>query len=678
MVMIKELHPLMDYLRQHPHVGELFAFLVAFTESLPIIGTVIPGSVTMTAVGFLIGTGALPGLFTLLIAAIGALLGDAIGFGSGYWFNDGVRNIWPFRKHPKILSLGENFFRKHGGKSIFIGRFVGPARSTIPLVAGLLKLSWFRFWIAALPSAILWAIAYTVPGILLGALAKEIPKGETTRFLLYGLSFIAIVWLIFWLLQHFFIKISKGINQISQKAWLHLITHKKQHWLTRLIQNQQKPSDYHQLTLLLFAFLSSVLFLALLLNVYLKTSVTALNAPIFHLLQSFQTPVIKNIFTVISIMGSPGSMILLAIAVACGLLIKKQWRAGTHMLICMILSAGAVFVFKILSHSPRPTGFYHVASSSSFPSGHTTLSFAIMSFIAFLLSEAKPKKHRWLLCTVTTLFVTLVAFSRLYLGAHWFTDIVGSLLLGLPVFFVCIISFHRTPKTTSALKLQKPALLILLMIGFAIAWGIQIPRKFAQEQHRYVRLRPIISVKKSSWWQSPLKYTPIYRNNRFGTPFQPFNLQWLGKLSAIKRLLLKNQWALVSHHPAFESAFLRFVSYDPLDHMPLLPWLYLGKPPVLLMIKHIPNQKMIIELRLWQSNVELPDSQHPLWIGAIDLRIPPKKLMSIKGHTEVSFSQNVGLTTLFDDTKSLKRKQINIDTSSLALPWSGKILVISE
>ena len=168
-------------------MGIIFAFIIAFAESLPLIGTIIPGSVTMTVIGILVGRGMIPGFSTLVWATIGALAGDTIGFALGKYYNERLRTIWPFRKHPKWLTMGEAFFKKHGGKSILIGRFIGPARSSVPLIAGLLKMRWGRFFIAAVPSAISWAIVYMLPGALIGAISLELPKGMTTKFILIGL-----------------------------------------------------------------------------------------------------------------------------------------------------------------------------------------------------------------------------------------------------------------------------------------------------------------------------------------------------------------------------------------------------------------------------------------------------------------------------------------------------------
>src|SRR3990167_3158336 len=145
---------IVNFLRIHPALAQLFAYLIALAESLPLIGTVVPGSITMTAVGTLIGSHVLPGFSTITWASVGALTGDCIGFWVGKHYHQQLRHAWPFKKYPHWLQWSETFIQKHGGKSIIFGRFVGPARSTVPMVAGLLKLSWLRFITAGVPSAI--------------------------------------------------------------------------------------------------------------------------------------------------------------------------------------------------------------------------------------------------------------------------------------------------------------------------------------------------------------------------------------------------------------------------------------------------------------------------------------------------------------------------------------------
>src|SRR5262245_55948100 len=135
------IEPLTIWLYAHPRWALLITFLVALTESLAIIGSIIPGSVTMTAIGILAGAGVMRIDLTFLAAILGAIAGDSSSYLLGYAFRDQLITIWPFSRYPNWLLYGKEYFARHGGKSILVGRFIGPLRSIIPLIAGMMHMS---------------------------------------------------------------------------------------------------------------------------------------------------------------------------------------------------------------------------------------------------------------------------------------------------------------------------------------------------------------------------------------------------------------------------------------------------------------------------------------------------------------------------------------------------------
>ncbi len=127
--------------------GYWLILLIALSESLAFIGSVIPGAVLVTLAGFLSAHGYLDIGDLIWFAAIGAILGDSLS----YWF--GTKGTRFFKEENRLLKRahlerGEGFFKKHGGKSVLLGRFVGPLRPIIPFIAGLSQMNkWqFLFW----------------------------------------------------------------------------------------------------------------------------------------------------------------------------------------------------------------------------------------------------------------------------------------------------------------------------------------------------------------------------------------------------------------------------------------------------------------------------------------------------------------------------------------------------
>ncbi|WP_131739679.1 DedA family protein [Legionella adelaidensis] len=190
------LQPLTLWIQANPKWALLFTFLVSLSESLAIIGSIIPGSVTMTAIGILAGSGIMRIDMTIIAAILGAIAGDSASYTLGYVFRNRLVNIWPFSKYPNWLKLGKDYFAKHGGKSVLIGRFIGPLRSIIPVIAGMMHMNRWHFLFANVISAIGWAILYVLPGILIGVASSELSPESASRLFMIVIILLIIIWVL--------------------------------------------------------------------------------------------------------------------------------------------------------------------------------------------------------------------------------------------------------------------------------------------------------------------------------------------------------------------------------------------------------------------------------------------------------------------------------------------------
>lgn len=114
--------------QRQPGWAGAVVFLMAFAESLAMVGMVVPGVAIMFAVGALIGSGALDFRVMVLWAVIGAVAGDGLSFWLGKKYQRQLTGMWPFSRHPAMLDKGIQFFQRYGGKSVVLGRFFGPVR----------------------------------------------------------------------------------------------------------------------------------------------------------------------------------------------------------------------------------------------------------------------------------------------------------------------------------------------------------------------------------------------------------------------------------------------------------------------------------------------------------------------------------------------------------------------
>jgi membrane protein DedA with SNARE-associated domain len=135
-----------------PVVGAL-----AFGESLAFISLLLPAWAMLVAIGALISGSGISFWPILIAAAVGAALGDWLSYWVGLKVGPTVAHLWPLSRHPELIPRGERFVKMWGALAIFIGRFFGPLRASVPLVAGIFEMPYWRFQAANFSSAFVWA-----------------------------------------------------------------------------------------------------------------------------------------------------------------------------------------------------------------------------------------------------------------------------------------------------------------------------------------------------------------------------------------------------------------------------------------------------------------------------------------------------------------------------------------
>lgn len=132
-------------------------FVLAFGESLAFISLLMPAWGALVAIGALIGTSGISFWPVWIAAALGAAFGDWLSYWIGLKLEYSVQHIWPLSRHPNLIPRGEAFMKTWGVPGIFIGRFFGPLRASVPLIAGIFEMPFWRFQLANFSSAFVWA-----------------------------------------------------------------------------------------------------------------------------------------------------------------------------------------------------------------------------------------------------------------------------------------------------------------------------------------------------------------------------------------------------------------------------------------------------------------------------------------------------------------------------------------
>jgi len=160
---------IVEFVRVHKNWAAPIVLMLAFGESLAFVSLVLPFWGMLIAIGTLIGaTGSVDFWLILVAAAVGAALGDWLSYWLGYHYHDQIARMWPIRNHPDLMPKGEAFFKRWGVWAIVLGRFSGPLRASVPIIAGAVRMPQMMFQVANWISAFLWAFVLLVLGDGLG------------------------------------------------------------------------------------------------------------------------------------------------------------------------------------------------------------------------------------------------------------------------------------------------------------------------------------------------------------------------------------------------------------------------------------------------------------------------------------------------------------------------------
>lgn len=157
------------FVREHRVLAPAIVFVLAFGESLAFVSLIFPFWGMLVALGALFGAaGGFDFWVVMAAAAVGAALGDWLSFWLGYHYHAQISRMWPLNRYPDLLPKGQAFFDRWGAWAIVLGRFSGPLRASVPIVAGIVEMPTVTFQIANWSSAFLWAFVLLSFGDTLG------------------------------------------------------------------------------------------------------------------------------------------------------------------------------------------------------------------------------------------------------------------------------------------------------------------------------------------------------------------------------------------------------------------------------------------------------------------------------------------------------------------------------
>jgi undecaprenyl-diphosphatase len=206
------------------------------------------------------------------------------------------------------------------------------------------------------------------------------------------------------------------------------------------------------------------------------------DAAIFHALQGLRSPVADRVMIAVTELGDPAVVVSVSLAVALFLAWRRAWRAAAYCLCAGLGGWGLNTAVKVAMHRPRPLDLsYSGWSAFSFPSGHTTLNLVVYGFLAFLVARELRFAWRLPVALAAAAWSLLIAFSRLYLGAHWYSDVVGGLALGTS--WLALVGFCYTRRPAD--RIAPSSLLIVAGLALALAGSVNVALRHGPDLVRY-------------------------------------------------------------------------------------------------------------------------------------------------------------------------------------------------
>jgi undecaprenyl-diphosphatase len=196
-------------------------FLVCVGEAVFILGLLVPSLPILLLVGGLITTQDLPFWPIFFAATFGGIVGDAISYWIGFWLKDRIKTVWPFKNYLPLIARGEIFFERHGGKAIFIGRFITGLKAVVPGIAGMLGMRWAYFTFINVISAFIWAASHILPGMFLTQWLESIGL-SLELVIIFGALILGVVFLLlhYWKrILLFFAPWMGGFGRSVQERW---------------------------------------------------------------------------------------------------------------------------------------------------------------------------------------------------------------------------------------------------------------------------------------------------------------------------------------------------------------------------------------------------------------------------------------------------------------------------
>jgi membrane protein DedA with SNARE-associated domain/membrane-associated phospholipid phosphatase len=421
-------------------VALAIVFIVPALEASAFLGFLFPGEIAVILGGVLAFNGRVPLVAVIVAAVAGAIAGDTVGYFVGRrWGHQILRGVGhrvPFLRHriDEHLASAQAYVRRRGGAAVFFGRFTAALRVMVPGLAGMAEIPYGQFAFCNAAGGLLWGTGFVLLGYFAGAAWQRVAADASK----VGLSLLVLVLVglvvgrVLRNVREHGEPLPDRLARTAPAAWVRARFPRPCAWLARRIDTDS-PRGFLLSVVVVAGVVCIWIFIGLTQDVIAREEAVLSDPRVTRFVVHHRVAWATGIMKGVTWLGSNAVLMPLAVAVAAYVLLIKKDRRSALLLVAALAGANAWYhLVKPLVARARPPESLHLISVSgfAFPSGHATAAIAVWGAAAFVLSVGRSVKLRVAIWIGAGLTASLVAFSRVYLGVHWWTDVVGGMTLG--------------------------------------------------------------------------------------------------------------------------------------------------------------------------------------------------------------------------------------------------------
>ncbi len=424
----------------------LLVGVFAFAETGAFVGLVVPGETVMLLGGAVAGQGAIDIYLLIAIAWFSAWAGDTTSFflgrrlGREFVMRNGPRFGISHERFEKV----EDYFSRHGGKTIFIGRFISLVRAFAPFIAGSSGMRYRAFVPYSILGTGLWASAHILIGYFFSRSIDTAAKYAGRGAFLLATTIVVVVGAVV-LVRRFRVEENRraAVRWMEGRRatrWLVVLTRRFQPQLG-FLWDRVTPGGTFGLE---FTSLMATFAVAAFVLVAYTTIVNGDPGPTpgdvtaMEIAEKLRTAWLVDVAKAVTALGSSAIVLPLAAVAAAILAARRRWAELGVLVAGIAIVFAGVHELKDAVDRPRPSDGLVAASGSSFPSAHAAYSTFYVWLAVTIAIRLRPGMARAALPIAAGIVLTaLVGLSRVYLGVHYMSDVNAGWALGAAAFALC-------------------------------------------------------------------------------------------------------------------------------------------------------------------------------------------------------------------------------------------------